>query len=743
MKLSLILSIFRLLFSVLLLGLPSIQVFSNSGACAKTDKIIGFNTETVKADYAISGIVHILQSSAPFAGVSISFPGVGDVVTDEDGYYEIIVPEGWSGAAVPQSCNENFYNFDPPQISYTNVMANFTDQNYTAEATAVFTISGTITDKDTGEPLANKQVTFSKSAGGPPWNIVVQTNALGEYSFEQYPCWNNTLNPGVDGFFYLEPFTRSYVDLSSDMPNQDYTFINYEKPVPPNWNYTQTGQAHIIAIQNTSFPNLCGTPIELGDLIGVFYYDFDNVLKCGGYGRWQDESNVALIAQGDDNLTPTIKDGFASYEIMNWRIYSYATETEYSATPTYQTGGFLNSNNKFSSGGLSIVTAINAFYPNVITLPQGWSGLSSYTKPNVQLLITNVMAPIMNELVIIQDMEKVYYPAGGINNMLIWTYNKGYKIKVNQEVDLPMTGCQQDNTTINLSSTWNILPVMSQCEVDPLELFAPVIDKILIVKEIAGTGVYWPEMGIQSLTVLEPGRAYYVAVNQSTSVTYAPCENVKQSTSIPADKSNSFGPWGNPVLSGSSHTFAFTGDAMKNLHPGDFIGAITQDNFCYGFIEITEQNQNIAMTTFGDDLSTTEKDGFSEGELISFKVLKSGTNEEVYAEVDFSGNYPSSDGRFTDNGLSVIDYLNLNSSGLTTIENAVNFYPNPSSGHVELISKNNETYRLTIQNMSGQILLENTFSGNSALNLSDFNKGIYVVKIENGSSSFTKKLILK
>ncbi len=738
---SFLLSVFRLIFSGLLLALPSIQVLSNAGETAKTEKNISFNPGATKANYTISGLINLLPSSKPFEGVTISFSEIGDVITDENGHYEILVPEGWSGAAIPQSCGVGFYDFDPPQISYANVTANATNQNYTAEANTVFTISGTITDKDTGEPLANKQVTFSKSTGGPPWSIIVQTNVLGEYSFEQLPCWNNTVNPGVDDFYYLEPFTRDYVDLSSDMPNQDYTFINYEKPVPPNWNYTQTGQAHIIAIQNTSLPNLCGTPIELGDLIGVFYYDYDNVLRCGGYGRWQDENNVALIAQGDDNLTPDIKDGFGNFEIMNWRIYSYANETENSATPTYQSGGFLSSNNKYSSGSLSIVTAINAYFPNVITLPQGWSGLSSYTKPNVQLLITNVMAPIMNELVIIQDMEKVYYPAGGINNMLIWTYNKGYKIKVTEEVDLPMTGCQQANTTINLSSTWNILPVMSQCEVDPVELFSLVIDNILIVKEIAGTGVYWPEMGIQSLNTLQPGRAYYVAVSQNTSVTYAPCENTKRSSSQHNEEYSA--RWGTPVTTGSSHTIAFSEDALANIEPGDFIGAFSQDDECYGSAKVNDKNQNMAITIYGDDLSTPEKDGFSDGEIISFKILNSTTNEEVFAQADFSANYPSSDGRFADNGLSVIKNLNLSSSGLASIESMVNFYPNPSSGHVEFISKNDKQYHLVIQNMSGQVLLENTFSGNALLNFSNFKKGIYVVRIEDGFSSFTKKLMLK
>jgi hypothetical protein len=471
----------------------------------------------------ISGNVYLMPDADEFANVTLSFSGIGQSVTDADGYYEMEVPEGWNGIVSLSVCDGNFYDFDPPQRSYSNVTANISDENYNASTDTSFIISGTITDKFTGDPLANTTVVFDYESGGPPWSVTITTDDDGKYSFEQLPCWSNTINPGVtDGYFYLEPFTRTYDNISGDLDGQDYTFVNYEKPVPPGWEYLQTGDAHIIAIENTSFPNVCGVELELGDLIGVFYHDEEEQLKCGGFGRWQDENNVALIAQGDDDLTQ-VKDGFDYFEEITWKVYSYATDEEFLATPDYKTGGFLSSNNKFVPGGLSIVEEIEAFNDNLITIPAGWSGFSSYTKPPGVPLIENILQPINNELVIFKSLDKVYYPDGGINNMLIWSYNKGYIIKVSEEAHLPMYGCEEDNKTVNLLSGWNILPVLSKCEVETETFFSSIVNRLVIVKEVAGTGIYWPEYGINTLPVLEPGRAYFVSVTQNTSVTFQDC----------------------------------------------------------------------------------------------------------------------------------------------------------------------------------------------------------------------------
>lgn len=480
---------------------------------------------STKDNPVISGTLYLLPDSDGFGNVTLSFSGIGQTITDNTGYYEMEVPQGWNGIVSPSACDGDFYNFNPPQIIFNDVTDDISDQDFNAETDTSFTITGTITDKLTGDPLANTTVFFDFEFGGPPWSVTVTTDDEGEYSFEQLPCWTSTINPGVtEGFYYLEPFTRTYENLSEDLDGQDYTFVNYEKPLPPGWDYIHTGDVHIIAIENTSFPNICGVELELGDLIGAFFLDDNGELKCGGYGRWQDESNIAVIAQGDDDLTQ-VKDGFDYFETINWKVYSYAVEEDFSAIPDYKSGGFLSSNNKFITGGLSIVEEIDAVNDNLITIPAGWSGFSSYTKPSGVGLLTNILDPISDELIIFQNLEKMYYPEAGINNMIIWSYDQGYMIKVTEETQLPMNGCEEDNKTVNLQSTWNILPVLSKCAVDPEELFSPVSDHLIIVKEVAGTDVYWPEYGIKTLETLEPGRAYFVAVSQNTSVTFDECQN--------------------------------------------------------------------------------------------------------------------------------------------------------------------------------------------------------------------------
>jgi hypothetical protein len=731
----------RLLTTILLFIISTFTVYASPETINTGIENMPADGKSSRLNFVISGTVIHNPGEKPFIGISLTFPGIGETITDEDGFYEMEVPEGWSGIVVPQACAGAFYDFEPSQITYTNVSSDLSNENYTAETDTVFTISGKITEKNSGEPLANTLVRFSAASTGPPYTIVAETNELGEYSFEQLPCWHDTVNPGVDGYYYLEPFTREYINLSADMTDQDYTFINYEKPIPPNWEYTNTGQAHIIAIQNTAFPNLCGTPLELGDLIGVFYYDENDSLKCGGLGRWQDESNISLIAQGDDNLTPE-KDGFSSFEIMNWRVYSYSSESEYLAAPTYKTGGFLSSNNKFSAGGLSIVTSLDAYYPNMIIIPEGWSGLSSYTKPDIQLLITRVMAPILDELILIQDMEKMYYPAAGINNMFVWTYNKGYKIKVSEETFLPMDGCQEPNTTINLSPTWNILPVMSECPVDPVELFSPVISKVLIVKDIAGTGVYWPEMGVNTLDVLEPGRAYYAAVTGSTSVTYGECDPVSRPAKTAEIKTLS-SPWGNPGSTGSNHTLAFSAGALEVLNAGDFIGAFSESNMCYGWAQYDGHRANMGLTIFGDDATTAASDGFVSGEKIKFKIFNVQYQEEIDVDVIYDGNYPSADGRYTENGVSVIESLKFSPSGIENLAEGVSIYPNPSTGRVEFRMGDIGEYRISVQNLNGQTMFSGMVSETTQFNFSDFAKGVYVVKIENEGLHSFRKLILK
>jgi len=47
-------------------------------------------------------------------------------------------------------------------------------------------------------------------------------------------------------------------------------------------------------------------------------------------------------------------------------------------------------------------------------------------------------------------------------------------------------------------------------------------DKRVIVKEVTGSKVFWPQYNIHTLDVLHPGSAYYVLVNAPGGVTFRP-----------------------------------------------------------------------------------------------------------------------------------------------------------------------------------------------------------------------------
>jgi len=130
--------------------------------------------------------------------------------------------------------------------------------------------------------------------------------------------------------------------------------------LPPGWDYVSTSSFHTIAIPLSANPSISGIPISSGDYIGVFFWDEDT-LKCGGAIEWSGIENTAVLAFGDDNLT-TIKDGFDSGEVINWKIYSYVYEDEFESEAAYDPAQ-PNSDGLYYSHGLSVLLSLTASGP--------------------------------------------------------------------------------------------------------------------------------------------------------------------------------------------------------------------------------------------------------------------------------------------------------------------------------------------------------------------------------------------
>jgi hypothetical protein len=114
---------------------------------------------------------------------------------------------------------------------------------------------------------------------------------------------------------------------------------------------------------------------------------------------------------------------------------------------------------------------------------------------------------------------------------------------------------------------------------------------------------------------------------------------------------------------GSTHIIAVPATLSLNcvsLSAGDFIGVFHTDDdgnlMCGGAIMWDGVN-NQALVAFGNDNTTTEKDGFNEGEDFTWKIYKTGSASEEEVMAAYDQTMPDAEGKFYTDGLSALTGL--------------------------------------------------------------------------------------
>lgn len=128
--------------------------------------------------------------------------------------------------------------------------------------------------------------------------------------------------------------------------------------LPPGWEYVPTPTTHIISIPLTCNPNINGYALLPGDYIGVFYVNGNGGLSCAGAIEWTGTANTGIIAFGNDSFTPE-KDGFASNEVINYKVYSWSVQSSYDAVATCNSS-LPNTCLNFVPNGLSGLLSLDA-----------------------------------------------------------------------------------------------------------------------------------------------------------------------------------------------------------------------------------------------------------------------------------------------------------------------------------------------------------------------------------------------
>jgi len=403
----------------------------------------------------------------------------------------------------------------------------------------------------------------------------------------------------------------------------------------------------------------------------------------------------------------------------------------------------------FSVGDNNSPMVITIVYDDQdIFLTEGWAGISSYLIP-VDPAVGEVLNPVINELIILQNQMGMYWPGQGINTLENWESHSGYQVKMSGEIQLTITGTIEANTTLNLSEGWNLIPVISSCAVEIEELFAGT--GMVMVREVAGTAVNWPDFGISTLGKLTPGSAYMVSMDTAEDIVFPDCFKNNKENELSGSPRVSLNQaseiTGNTELipTPNIHTIAIPVSAFNGvgISIGDVLEAYDENNNCFGMALWDGEAMSISL--FGNDQTTAELDGFVDWNPIYFKIFETSSGDEKLLEATFDDKLPENNGLFVSNGISSITEFKLSPTGIgASVQSGIQLFPNPATDQFTVRNPSGDEVELKIYNIHGLEVLSLTLSNfTTDINISAFPAGPYLVKINGWKSSYVQRLIIQ
>ena len=558
------------------------------------------------------------------------------------------------------------------------------------------------------------------------------------------PSVNYQQNPVVifntPGEFDIK-LTVSGLNGESTILKEKYiTVTSPASQLPLGWEYNITGIQHAIAIPLLANPRILDVPIQPGDFVGVFYTDFSGNHRCGGATKWTGTENIAVIAYGDILNTP-IKEGFSINETFTWKIHSNNLDRDVDAISIYDTTAFAY--DKFIPLGLSAVLDLWAGINYQIMIPEGWSGISSPVLPYNQD-ISSLFAPLGNNLVILFNFAGIFWPGQNINTLNQW-FDSGYTIKLQNNGLLEMGGDLIKNPVIQITSGTSYLPVIVPCSVYTEELFAPHTDKILLVRDVLGTQIYWPQLGINTLEIIQPGRAYLIITTSGFNLEFPSCEMKKVVAGENADLPGRDNlPWTTIAPNPFIHTIAVSKAAQSEFVAGDLLGVFDQTGICCGWNMISKND--FVIPVYGHDPTNPRSEGLNEGDPMNFRLYSVNGKNEIILQAEWDGAMPDN-GRFKNGGISVItDFQNTSNAdfGDSYFETAIRVFPNPGTDNFTVTGLNNAV-SLVLSYVDGRVLTKFFLNGQNKinLNLTGVPSGVYVLRVEEIKEFRPVKLIIR
>ncbi len=608
-----------------------------------------------------------------------------------------------------------------------------------------------------------------------------------EYSTNNGSNWNNiTTSTDNDGSYTWtipdEPSATCLIRISdtdgdpSDLSDAVFTITSsLARHFIPVW--SDNGNNHMNFYALTA--KIDGSDLQPGDEIGIF----DNT-ACVGAGILTQILNgediyLDIVVSEDDYETSGVIEGYTAGHSATFAVWDASEETEVPATSiTYETGY----DNIFTNGASSWFH-INVFstVDQTIALLNGWNIFSLFVTPGDNNLLS-VVQPLITAgtLVKVQDEKGdaiEYDPVESrwVNEIGQWSNSEGYKIRVNTDATLTVTGKLIDEAVnIPLLSGWNIISYPVSVSQNGLNLVTPLITAghLTKVQDETGdaielnpmTGIWENEIG-----TFDPCEGYKVRVSVGDALTIDPL-SLGSGSFLKSTRNAAYSEKSTLKSSSAVHFIpVWSGNGLDHMNiyisvssngsafePGDEIGIFDGD-VCVGSGVIAKTSESsYSFVASADDPSNGETDGFRNGNSISLKAWRPATDTEINLDkLEFiTGSNkvfePMGTSRILVNSIS----LGLNNEYKATT-NLGDVYPNPFSGKTNIpFTLAEETHvDLAVFDMLGnkvRTILHATLSqGSHSLvweadnnNGGKINPGVYYLKMNAGNEVFVKTLIL-
>jgi hypothetical protein len=349
-----------------------------------------------------------------------------------------------------------------------------------------------------------------------------------------------------------------------------------------------------------------GVPLPVGSVVDA--YDPDGV-HCGTF---------YVNEAGKYGIMPVYRDD----------IYSVEDE---GAEPGDTISFFINGNPATADGeriwtqmGDNFETCLDIFNveDRIIHLQQGWN-LISWNVDTPDDNILQVLSSISDclELVLTFENGGYTYDPSLPEFSTLWSTDHfhGYWLRMNCDADLTITGVPVAATTpIHLEAGWNLVSYLPQIADTIPDALASIHDHLVVALGfVNGVGLtYDPNLpGYSNLNYMGPGYGYWTKVLNDDLLIYpgsGPSVVFRQTPMVAAkavtdSKISVSRQWINLY----SYKLTMDGNAVPT---GAEILAVTSDGTVVGQATIEENGKFGFMPVYGDDASTSEKDGVGVGE---------------------------------------------------------------------------------------------------------------------------------